>query len=81
VASVRFYTRVGCPLCDKALSQVEPLVLRYGHTLKIVDIDLDLDLLERYNYRVPVIEGVDGEVIDEGFVDRSVLKSALKNLR
>ncbi len=79
--TVRFYTRVGCPLCDKALDQVELLVLKYGHTLEIIDIDLDLDLLERYNHRVPVVEGADGSVLDEGIVDTSTLQSAFKNLR
>lgn len=80
MTSVRFYTRVGCPLCDKALLQVEPLARRHGLGVKIIDIDLDLDLLDRYNHRVPVIEGPDGVVIDEGIVDVSTLKSAFKNL-
>lgn len=78
--SVRFYTRVGCPLCDTALGHLEPLARRYGVTIQIVDIDLDLELLERYNDRVPVIESADGSVIDEGIVDASVITAGLKNL-
>ena len=79
--SIRFYTRAGCPLCDKALHQVEPLAKRYGVAVEIIDIDLDLDLLERYNDRVPVIKDADGSVIDEGIVDTSVLSAGIKNLR
>ena len=79
--SITFYTRVGCPLCDEALEQVEPLAQRYGVTIEMVDIDLDLELLERYNHRVPVIESADGSVIGEGIVDASAISAGLKNLR
>ena len=79
--SIRFYTRVGCPLCDKALTQVERLALHYGIEIEMVDIDLDLDLLERYDHRVPVVEAMDGTVLDEGIVEASVLSAGLKNLR
>jgi glutaredoxin len=81
VPSITFYTRVACPLCDKALEQLEPLARKHGVDIEIVDIDLDLDLLERYNHRVPVIESADGSVIDEGIVDASVISEGLKNLR
>jgi thiol-disulfide isomerase/thioredoxin len=80
VPFITFYTRVGCPLCDKALEQLEPLAQRYGATIEIVDIDLDLELLERYNHRVPVIESADGSVIDEGIVDASVITAGIKSL-
>ena len=79
--SIRFFTRVGCPLCDKALERVEPLARKYGIDIEMIDIDLDLGLLERYNHRVPVIEAADGSVIDEGIVEDSVLSVGLKNLR
>jgi glutaredoxin len=81
VPSITFYTRVGCPLCDKALEQLEPLAREHGVTIEIVDIDLDLELLERYNDRVPVIETADGSVIDEGIVDDSVISAGITNLR
>ncbi len=80
MASVRFYTRAGCHLCDKALSDLEPLAKRHGVDIEIVDIDLDLSMLERYDHRVPVIEGLDGSVLDEGIVDLSVLANALERL-
>jgi glutaredoxin len=81
VPSITFYTRVGCPLCDKALEQLEPLARKHGVDIEIIDIDLDLELLNRYNDRVPVIESADGSVIDEGIVDASVITAGLKNLR
>ena len=77
---IRFFTRAGCPLCDKALNRVNSLARRYGVDVEIIDIDLDLDLLERYNHRVPVIEDANGSVIDEGIVDASVLSAGIKNL-
>ena len=79
--SIRFYTRAGCPLCDKALEQLGPLARRHGVDVEIIDIDLDLDLLKRYDHRVPVIESTDGTVIDEGIVDASAISAGIKNLR
>jgi glutaredoxin len=81
VPSITFYTRVGCQLCDKALEQLEPLARRHGVDIETIDIDLDLELLERYDHRVPVIETADGSVIDEGIVETSVISAGLKNLR
>jgi thiol-disulfide isomerase/thioredoxin len=81
VPSIILYTRIGCPLCDKALEQLEPLARAHGVDIEIIDIDLDLDLLDRYNDRVPVIERPDGSVIDEGIVDVSLLSDGVKNLR
>lgn len=43
--------------------------------VRLIDVDLDLGLLERYTDRVPVIEAEDGTVIDEGIVDTRTLKS------
>jgi hypothetical protein len=40
-----------------------------------VDVDLDLDLMEKYTDRVPVIETVDGVVVDEGIIEESTLRS------
>jgi ABC-type uncharacterized transport system ATPase subunit len=82
MTTVSFYTRQGCPLCDEALVVVAPIVKAMHASLEIVDIDLDLSLLERYNERVPVIE-VAGEVLAEGRVEgsRALRKKFARALR
>ena len=48
---VTLYTRQNCPLCEKA----KAVLTSAGITPKEVDVDLDLDLLRRFNEDVPVI--------------------------
>jgi 4a-hydroxytetrahydrobiopterin dehydratase len=54
--NIVLYTRQNCPLCEKA----KDVLRAEGVTPKEVDIDLDLDLLRRFNDDVPVIY-VEGE--------------------
>ncbi len=66
------YTRQACPLCDEGIAVARAV---FGaDNVDLVDIDLDLNLLERYTDRVPVIETEDGAVIDEGLIDESTLR-------
>jgi hypothetical protein len=72
--NVIVYTRQGCALCEKG---VEAAVSVFGETaLTLVDVDLELELLEKYTDRVPVIETVDGIVIAEGIVEESALRES-----
>ncbi|GMQ98256.1 MAG: hypothetical protein BMS9Abin17_0763 [Acidimicrobiia bacterium] len=77
--NVIVYTRQACPLCADGISKATE-VFGTDH-VSLIDVDLDLDLLERYTDRVPVIETEDGTVIDEGLIDYQTLKSyhALRN--
>lgn len=68
--SVTIYTRQGCPLCDEGIAAAREV---FGSDIDLVDIDLDLELLEQFDHRVPVIVSEDGTVIDEGIIDVSVL--------
>ncbi|MCL1601271.1 MAG: glutaredoxin family protein [Actinomycetia bacterium] len=69
---VTIYTRQGCPLCDEGVAAA---VSVFGvANISLVDVDLDLDLMERYTDRVPVIETVEGVVISEGIVEESTLR-------
>ena len=52
---VTLYTRPGCHLCDKARQQIAPLLRSAGARLRLVNIDEDPVLRERYNLDVPVI--------------------------
>lgn len=65
-AMIRFLTRRGCPLCDEAYALVESLTATSDINVEVVDIDLDLELLDLYDERVPVLLDSEGTVIAEG---------------
>lgn len=69
---VVLYTRVGCHLCDDAQGLLE----MHGLTPRLVDIDADGALRERYNDCVPVVE-IDGKVRFRGRVDPVLLRRLL----
>jgi hypothetical protein len=70
--SIRIFTRRDCPLCDAGIALARDVL---GSALiDLIDVDLDLVLLERYGDRVPVIEDSDGMIIDEGIIDKNVLR-------
>jgi Glutaredoxin-like domain (DUF836) len=71
--TVVVYTRQACPLCADGVAKAID-VFGADH-VRLIDVDLDLGLLERYTDRVPVIEAEDGAVIDEGIIDTRTLKS------
>lgn len=72
---VTVYTRAGCHLCEQAEATVRRIARR--HDIRVVDIDADPDLTERYTVRVPVIE-VDGVEIAEFTLDPAHLRTALR---
>jgi hypothetical protein len=70
--SIRVFTRQACPLCDAGIALARQV---FGSaSLELIDVDLDVALLERYSDRVPVIEDSDGTIIDEGIIDKNVLR-------
>jgi glutaredoxin len=69
---VVFYTRQGCHLCDDALA----LLHQQGIDPKLVDIDTDATLRERFNECVPVIE-IDGKIRFRGRVNPLLLQRML----
>ncbi len=48
-------TRPGCHLCQEALRQIEPLVTRFGALLRVINVDSDHTLRDRYGDDVPVV--------------------------
>lgn len=74
--SVVVYTRVGCHLCEQAEAVVRRVARR--HDVRVVDIDADPEITERYTVRVPVVE-VDGREIAEFQVDAATLRQALRD--
>ena len=73
--TITLYTRAGCHLCEAAEAVIRQ-VAGDGADLRLVDIDADPVLQERYTVRVPVVE-VDGVEIAEFEVDPRQLAEAL----
>jgi len=69
---VTLYTRNGCHLCDEALV----VLLRYGLSPRLVDIDTDPALRKCYNDCVPVVE-IDGKERFRGRVNEVLLARLL----
>jgi len=71
---VVLYTRAGCHLCDEALA----VLRRHGLSPRLVDIDSEPGLRERYNECVPVVE-IDGKERFRGRVNEMLLSRLLVN--
>jgi glutaredoxin len=63
------YTREGCHLCEQA----RELLVAHGLKPKLVDIDTDPTLRERFDTCVPVVE-IDGKIRFRGQVDAVLLR-------
>jgi len=70
---VTVYTRAGCHLCDEAVA----LLGRFGLTSRLVDIDADPALRERYTDCVPVVF-FDGRERFRGRIDPRLLRRLLR---
>ena len=74
---VVLYTRAGCHLCDEAKEQIRRVLAQAPFAFHEVDIDLDPELRERYNEKVPVVF-INGE---KAFKYRIDPRQFLKRLR
>lgn len=70
------YTRVGCHLCEAAETVVRALAPGRAD-LRIVDIDADPLLRDRYTVRVPVVT-IDDVEVAEYEVDSAALAALLR---
>ena len=61
---ITFYTRKGCPLCDKAKSTLLELNKDYDFILEEIDIESSDELTEQYGLMIPVVQ-IDG--VEAGF--------------
>lgn len=73
---VTLYTRVGCHLCEVAAAGLDTVARELGFEVDAIDVDLDLELLERFNDFVPVI-AVAGEVVTSAPIDLDAVRSAV----
>lgn len=65
-------TRLGCHLCDDALSLLRSL----GHEPELADVDADEAMHDLYDWRVPVLL-LDDRVVAEGKITRQRLETTL----
>jgi len=76
---VVLYTKAGCHLCEVARQAIEPLREEFGFTFRVVSIESDPALRERYALDIPVIL-LDGREVARHRVDplrfRRVLEAA-----
>ena len=70
--NVILYTRQGCHLCEEALGVLK----EHGLAPRLVDIDADPAIRERYNECVPVVE-IDGKERFRGRVNEVLLARIL----
>jgi len=73
------YSRPGCHLCDDAKSVIEQVKQEIDLTLEEVNIEHDLNLLQRYRFDIPVIT-INGVEAFRHRVEPSTLRETLLRL-
>jgi glutaredoxin len=68
------YTRQGCCLCDDA----QALLVRHGLQPRLIDIDQDPALREKFTDCVPVVE-IDGTIRFRGRINEVLLRRLLRD--
>ena len=61
-AELVLYYRYGCHLCDEMLERLRELERVWGFRLLVTDVDADPELVQRFNDKVPVLEGAGSEI-------------------
>ena len=77
---VVLYTKAGCHLCEVARQAIEPLREEFGFTFRVVSLEEDLVLRERYALDIPVIL-LDGREVARHRVDPAVFRRKLEAAR
>jgi glutaredoxin len=52
---VVLYTKAGCHLCEVARQAIEPFREEFGFTFRVISLESDPALRERYALNIPVI--------------------------
>lgn len=77
---VTLYRKAGCGLCDQAEASLGRIGKRVPLTVKLIDIDSDRALQERYFLEIPVVTVGGDEVarapIHEGLLEERLLVAA-----
>jgi len=70
------YHRQGCHLCDDVVASLSQLQNELRYKIKLIDIDEDATLRDKYNADVPVVM-LNDEVIFYHFFDEKALRAVL----
>ena len=73
----RLYSRIKCPLCEKAKDILEEIQQELGIRYEEIDIYNHDELTELYGLMIPVIEW-QGEIVQFGQVDKYKLLQSIK---
>jgi glutaredoxin len=78
MATITFFTRESCHLCDEALEALDRVRARYPFELRVVDLDRQATAAQRsaYDWEVPVVE-LDGRTIMKYRIDEPRLERLL----
>ncbi len=79
-ATLRFHTRPGCTLCEKAWPVAQELARRHGLELSSVDVSTDPELQARYGERIPVL-ALGGRELGWGRLSARALERELSRAR
>jgi len=77
------YNREGCHLCEDMIEQLQEYCKKYSFNIKIIDIDKNSELQQKYNVLVPVLCYQNGEITEEickYFLDPQALMTYLHKL-
>ena len=74
---IRLYSRIQCPLCEKAKLILEEVQKESGIQFEEIDIYKNEELTELYGLMIPVIEWK-GEIIQYGQVNKHILYHCIK---
>jgi glutaredoxin len=74
---VTFYTRKGCPLCEKAKAVILELKDEWNFILEEIDIESSDDLTEQYGLMIPVVH-IDGVEAAYGYVNKFDISNRLQ---
>ena len=66
------YVRVDCHLCQEMYTELVTWVDKLGFELEVADIDANTALVERFDYKVPVLCEEDEEICHH-FLDEDML--------
>ena len=74
------YSRPGCGLCEKLLSELATLPEAQGFALDVIDVDGDPRALARFGHKIPVLFFA-GELVCHGRLDIDEVHKALTHHR
>lgn len=79
-AQLTLYGRPGCHLCERMLSELQPLESEFDFVVSEVDVDGVHALHRRYGEHVPVLVAGDIELCRH-FLDAAAVRAHLSNFR